>query len=260
MSFVDVLPFAPVIAHDGRVASADARRWRAASAPRPSSDTRDRRAVDPEPVAARAPRPRPLERLGRRTGHRRCAPRAARRTASRVSRAASRCTRSSLRRRRRGTGRRPRGPRRTSDVASRASPSSVRAPRARPHGRRTGSCRRPAPDTARGPCRRSPRRRPGARRRPPARSPPDDRAPRRSRRRPSRAPGSTSAMIASGSSDRGLSLVMIVRSAAADAAAPIRGRLARSRSPPQPNTTISRPDASGRAACSTERMLSGVCA
>jgi hypothetical protein len=69
-----------------------------------------------------------------------------------------------------------------------------------------------------------------------------------------------SAMIASGSSLRGLSLVTIDRSAFEVAAKPIRGRLARSRSPPQPRTTISRPAASGRAARSTFSTLSGVCA
>ena len=44
------------------------------------------------------------------------------------------------------------------------------------------------------------------------------------------------------------------------AAAPIGERFARSRSPPQPNTRIRRPDVSGRDARSTLRMLSGVCA
>ena len=50
------------------------------------------------------------------------------------------------------------------------------------------------------------------------------------------------------------------RSAFEVAANPIRGRLARSRSPPHPRTTISRPAASWRAARSTFSTLSGVCA
>jgi hypothetical protein len=58
----------------------------------------------------------------------------------------------------------------------------------------------------------------------------------------------------------GLSLVMTVRSAVDVAAVPIEGRFARSRSPPQPNTTMTRPAASERAPRSTDRMLSGVCA
>ena len=65
-------------------------------------------------------------------------------------------------------------------------------------------------------------------------------------------------MIADGSSDRGLSLVTIVRSAFEVAASPIRGRLPRSRSPPHPNTTMTRPVASGRTACRTMSRLSGV--
>jgi len=44
------------------------------------------------------------------------------------------------------------------------------------------------------------------------------------------------------------------------AAAPISGRLERSRSPPHPNTTCSRPRPSARAASSTRRSASGVCA
>ena len=67
-------------------------------------------------------------------------------------------------------------------------------------------------------------------------------------------------MIARGSSERGLSVVRTVRSAPSVAAAPIGNRFARSRSPPQPKTTITRPVANGRAAASTVRMLSGVCA
>ena len=60
----------------------------------------------------------------------------------------------------------------------------------------------------------------------------------------SRAPGhaaSTAARIVAGSSLRGLSSVTIATSANRAAAAPISGRLPRSRSPPAPNTTCSRP-------------------
>ena len=59
--------------------------------------------------------------------------------------------------------------------------------------------------------------------------------------RPRRSPARTSAMIANGSSLRGLSEVSTARSARRVAIAPIKGRLARSRSPPQPKTTITRP-------------------
>ena len=48
-------------------------------------------------------------------------------------------------------------------------------------------------------------------------------------------------MIASGSSERGLSEVTITRSASRAAISPISGRLPRSRSPPAPNTQITRP-------------------
>ena len=51
-------------------------------------------------------------------------------------------------------------------------------------------------------------------------------------------PATISARIASGSSERGLSLVTYTRSAPASAAAPIRGRFARSRSPPAPKTQM----------------------
>ena len=57
-------------------------------------------------------------------------------------------------------------------------------------------------------------------------------------------------MIARGSSDRGLSLVTTVRSASSAAVRPIIGRFARSRSPPQPNTTITRPV--GQRTCTPE--------
>ena len=57
-------------------------------------------------------------------------------------------------------------------------------------------------------------------------------------------------MIRSGSSLRGLSEVTITRSLSRAATAPISGRFVRSRSPPQPNTVMSRPVASGRAVSS----------
>ena len=59
-----------------------------------------------------------------------------------------------------------------------------------------------------------------------------------------------SSMMRSGSSERGLSEVMTTRSLSRAATAPISGRLVRSRSPPQPNTVITRPGASGRAVSS----------
>ena len=65
-------------------------------------------------------------------------------------------------------------------------------------------------------------------------------------------------MIASGSSERGLSEVTITRSASRGAISPISGRLPRSRSPPQPNTTCSRPLGQLAAARSTFSSESGV--
>ena len=65
----------------------------------------------------------------------------------------------------------------------------------------------------------------------------------------SSAPGAAARMarrISAGSSERGLSSVTMARSAPSAAALPIRGRLARSRSPPAPNTTIRRPETWGR--------------
>ena len=67
-------------------------------------------------------------------------------------------------------------------------------------------------------------------------------------------------MIASGSSERGLSEVTIATSASRAAIAAICGRLPRSRSPPQPKTAITRPAVSSRAAPSTFSSESGVCA
>ena len=60
-------------------------------------------------------------------------------------------------------------------------------------------------------------------------------------RSPSSAPAATSATIASGSSERGLSEVTTARSESSAPARPIFGRLSRSRSPPAPKTEISRP-------------------
>ena len=56
-------------------------------------------------------------------------------------------------------------------------------------------------------------------------------------------PAMISAMIASGSSERGLSEVTITSSASREAISPISGRLPRSRSPPAPNTHSTRPPA-----------------
>ena len=67
-------------------------------------------------------------------------------------------------------------------------------------------------------------------------------------------------MIASGSSERGLSEVTIVTSASSAAIFPMSGRLPRSRSPPAPKTTMTRPDPRQRAALSTVASESGVCA
>src|SRR6185437_14213535 len=74
------------------------------------------------------------------------------------------------------------------------------------------------------------------------------------------APAITSSTIASGSSERGLSEVTITRSASLLATRAISGRFVRSRSPPAPNTTCSRPRVISRAARSTLSSASGVCA
>ena len=73
-------------------------------------------------------------------------------------------------------------------------------------------------------------------------------------------PADTCATMAAGSSVRGLSDVTTARSAYRATAAPIAGRLAVSRSPPAPKTTISRPGTRGRIAASTLSRASGVCA
>ena len=61
-------------------------------------------------------------------------------------------------------------------------------------------------------------------------------------------PAAMSATIACGDSLRGLSSVMTMSSASSAAIAPMIGRLPGSRSPPQPNTTTSRPAQCARAA------------
>ena len=124
-----------------------------------------------------------------------------------------------------------------------------------PRDRRSGawSCRRSG--SPRGPCRRSAARRPAraARGGHANRGAPVDlrvvaaRGAAPARRAASfgalvrRTPSRTMSTIAAGSSVRGLSDVTIARSASRAAISPIIGRLPRSRSPPQPNTTISRP-------------------
>ena len=75
---------------------------------------------------------------------------------------------------------------------------------------------------------------------------------RRSRSRPG-APASTSRRILAGSSPRGLSSVTITRSDSRAATAPISGRLPWSRSPPAPNTVISRPPRHRRRAAAAPR-------
>ena len=72
-------------------------------------------------------------------------------------------------------------------------------------------------------------------------------------------PANTSSMIASGFSERGLSLVRIATSASRAAAAPISGRLALSRSPPQPSTIRRLPAVTGRKASSTASTAPGLC-
>jgi hypothetical protein len=140
------------------------------------------------------------------------------------------------------------------------SPPARSAPRAPARGRRRAGAHRPPPGSPRGPCRRSAARPRGA-------APITAwrmawaRSAMRSKR-PSM-PAAMSSRMRSGSSLRGLSLVSSSASAPRAAAAPINGRLLRSRSPPQPNTTHSRPAraaASGRSAASALSRASGVCA
>ena len=75
------------------------------------------------------------------------------------------------------------------------------------------------------------------------------------------APARICARIRSGDSRRGLSLVTTTRPASRQAIAPISGRLAASRLPPQPNTHQSLPPralASGASAASAFSSASGV--
>ncbi len=122
---------------------------------------------------------------------------------------------------------------------ARRSPGGPPALRGRPACRRTGVARPGCPGMARGPCR------PPARcRRRPAVPTACTMAAARSRctiARPGCAkPARMSATMASPSSKRGLSSVTTTTSAWRSAIAAICGRLPRSRSPPQPNTQISR--------------------
>ena len=65
--------------------------------------------------------------------------------------------------------------------------------------------------------------------------------------------------MAAGSSERGLSLVATTKSLPSPAAWPILGRLVRSRSPPQPNSVITRaPAASGHLARQRGQVAQGV--
>ena len=76
-----------------------------------------------------------------------------------------------------------------------------------------------------------------------------------------RTPEAIACMMLSGSSLRGLSLVITTASARRDAASPISGRLPGSRSPPQPITQVTRPCVTcARSARSTCSSASGVCA
>ena len=73
-----------------------------------------------------------------------------------------------------------------------------------------------------------------------------------------RAPAATASTIACGSSERGLSEVMIATSASCAAISPISGRLPWSRSPPAPKTAIMRPSTCGRRAAIAASSASGV--
>ena len=120
-------------------------------------------------------------------------------------------------------------------------------------GERQGLARRSS-GLPHGPCRRrSACRRPAAWR-PPRGSP---RAGRRSRWRRARRPGSRRGSSA-GTSERGLSSVTMTTSASRVAISPMIGRLPRSRSPPQPNTTTTRPVVNGRTDASTFSSASGL--
>jgi hypothetical protein len=71
-------------------------------------------------------------------------------------------------------------------------------------------------------------------------------------------PSSIARRIAAGSSERGLSSVTTRTSARRAATSPISGRLPRSRSPPQPSTTMTRPREPGRTAAIARSTASGV--
>ena len=75
---------------------------------------------------------------------------------------------------------------------------------------------------------------------------------------PERAGGDLGGDRLRGPRERGLSEVRIARSASSDTTRPISGRLPRSRSPPAPNTTVSRPSPRPRAARMTFSSESGV--
>ena len=161
-------------------------------------------------------------------------------------------------------GRRPRagagglGDRRGRSISAALGRTRRAAPRAPRSRRRTAPCGRPrTPGPARGPC---PRPRPRRRARPVSTA--RAIAPRRSTSRsaPAPAPSMISSMIASGSSERGLSEVTITRSASRARRRPSagawRGRGRRRRRTPR----CSRPCVSSRAARSTFSSESGVCA
>ena len=73
-------------------------------------------------------------------------------------------------------------------------------------------------------------------------------------------PETISLIIWAGSSLRGLSLVKTAKSDPANSAAPINGRLLRSRSPPQPRTAITFPAVLLRRVSKTLVTESGECA
>ena len=133
--------------------------------------------------------------------------------------------------------------------------------RQQPAGRRRAGRGPPPPGRSRGPCPPRAPCPPARRRRRPARPRRRGRAPPRSARppppprRPPRRRGSRP-----GPRSGGCRWVSTARSAPRTAAAPMSGRLPRSRSPPQPSTTTSRPGVRGRSAARTVSTASGVCA
>ena len=134
----------------------------------------------------------------------------------------------------------------------RHAPSSARcAPR---HDRRTGRFPRRRSGLSHGPCRpRSARR--------PARAGQRRGGWRRARSPISIAPGAAAriaARISAAISVRGLSSVTMTMSASRVAISPMIGRLPRSRSPPAPNTTTTRPVVKGRSDASALSSASGL--